>query len=102
MVYLKIMKTKTSPCPITKVVLLLSDAWTMMILYQLNTKSMRFCELERALNGISTRTLTLKLHKLIEEDMVTKDALGMYMTTKRGKGLRIIKKAMRRYEETYL
>lgn len=89
-------------CPITKVVELLSDRWTMLILYQLNRGAKRFCEIELALAGISTRTLTLKLAKLGQEGMVTKDETGSYMTTKRGQGLKLIEKAMRRYEKEYL
>jgi DNA-binding HxlR family transcriptional regulator len=89
-------------CPITKVAQLLSDSWTMLIVYQLNTGPKRFCELERALEGISTRTLTLKLNKLIEEGMVEKDENGIYVSTKRCKGLKLIENAMRKYEQQYL
>ncbi len=89
-------------CPITKVAQLLSDSWTMLILYQLNGGPKRFCDLERALEGISTRTLTLKLAKLTDEGVVTKDDQGAYITTKRGKGLKLIENAMRRYEREYL
>ena len=89
-------------CPVTKVAQLLSDSWTMLILYQLNQGAKRFCELERALEGISTRTLTLKLKKLTEDGMVIKDAEGNYETTERAKGLKLIENAMRRYEKEYL
>jgi len=89
-------------CPVTKVAQLLSDSWTMLILYQLNQGAKRFCELERALEGISTRTLTLKLKKLTEDGMVIKDAEGNYATTERAKGLKLIENAMRRYEKEYL
>ena len=89
-------------CPIAKVAQLLSDSWTMLILYQLNHGTKRFCELERALEGISTRTLTLKLKKLTEDGMVIKDDEGNYETTKRAKGLKLIENAMRRYEKEYL
>lgn len=89
-------------CPITKVAQLLSDPWTMLVLYQLNQSPKRFCELERALEGISTRTLTLKLKKLTEEELVSKDEEGFYVTTRRGKGLKLVENAMRRYEKEYL
>ncbi|HEX8591421.1 MAG TPA: helix-turn-helix domain-containing protein [Candidatus Paceibacterota bacterium] len=96
------MKKSDVTCPITKVAQLLSDSWTMLILYQLNHGAKRFCDLERALEGISTRTLTLKLKKLVEDGMVTKDEGGKYMTTKRGQGLKLVENAMKRYEERYL
>ncbi|HEX2792780.1 MAG TPA: helix-turn-helix domain-containing protein [Candidatus Paceibacterota bacterium] len=92
----------TDACPIAKVARLLSDTWTMMIVHRLNEGPKRFCELERALDGISTRTLTLKLAKLAEDGMVTKAEDGRYLTTERGKGLRRVERAMMRYQEDYL
>lgn len=89
-------------CPITKVAQLLSDSWTMLILYQLNHGAKRFCDLERSLEGISTRTLTLKLKKLIDNELIAKDENGSYFTTKRGKGIKLIENAMRKYEKEYL
>jgi len=80
----------------------LSDTWTMLIMHYLIRKPMGFCELERALDGISTRTLTLKLTKLTHEKMVTKDKEGMYTATARGKGLKTVEKAMMQYQKRYL
>lgn len=96
------MKEAEITCPISKVAKILSDSWTMLILYQLNSGAKRFCDLERALIGISTRTLTLKLKKLTEEGLVQKNESGLYETTKRGKGLKLIENAMRQYEKKYL
>ncbi len=96
------MKKAEIVCPITKVVQLLSDSWTMLILYQLNHGAKRFCELERALFGISTRTLTIKLKKLLDDGLIANDENGDYSTTKQGKGLKLIENAMRRYEKEYL
>ena len=96
------MKPAKSTCPITKVALILSDTWTMLIVHHLNEGPKRFCELERALDGISTRTLTLKLTTLSCEKLVMKDAEGYYSTTERGRGLKIVENAMRRYDEKYL
>lgn len=96
------MKKAEETCPITKVAQILSDRWTMLILYQLNSGAKRFCDLERTLVGISTRTLTLKLKKLTEEGLVLKNATGLYETTPRGKGLKLIENAMKQYEKKYL
>jgi DNA-binding HxlR family transcriptional regulator len=93
--------TVHTDCPITKVATLLSDTWTMLIMHTLTEKSSRFCEIEAALPGISTRTLTLKLQKLTAEGLVEKDG-ALYSATKKGAGLKIIEKAMRKYSETYL
>lgn len=96
------MKTAEITCPITKVAGLLSDTWTMLIMHYLIEGPKRFCELELALDGISTRTLTLKLKRLTEEKLIEKTEKGFYTATKQGKGLRLVENAMRRYEEKYL
>ncbi|MBI2048326.1 MAG: helix-turn-helix transcriptional regulator [Parcubacteria group bacterium] len=95
-------KEPTQECPITKVAQVLSDTWTMLIMHHLIKKPLGFCDLERALDGISTRTLTLKLTKLMEEKMVAKDKRGLYTATARGKGLKAVEKAMMRYQKVYL
>lgn len=89
-------------CPVTKTIELLSDKWTMLIMRALTEGPKRFCELEQWLGNISTRTLTLKLQKLQEQEMVTKSDEGLYTATKKGDGLKIIEKAMVKYSEMYL
>lgn len=96
------MKKNQPNCPITQVVMILSDTWTMMILHYLFEGPKRFCDLERALDGISTRTLTLKLSKLISDRMAIKDTDGQYTLTKQGKGLEVVEKAMTGYQKRYL
>jgi DNA-binding HxlR family transcriptional regulator len=96
------MKSGDVKCPITKVALLLSDSWTMLTMHFLIEGPKRFCELEKLLSGISTRTLTLKLNKLIEEGMVSKNKDGVYLATKKGKGLKVIEDSMRKYEKKFL
>jgi DNA-binding HxlR family transcriptional regulator len=82
--------------------LLLSDTWTMLIMHNLQAGPKGFCDLERDLAGISTRTLTNKLKKLEEEKMVKKNKDGQYQATEKGKGLRAVETAMRKYGEKYL
>lgn len=96
------MKPGETACPITKVAKLLSDTWTMLVMHALLSGPKRFCELERELPGISTRTLTLKLGKLTEEGLVAKTSTGSYSATERGRGLKLIENAMKKYEEKYL
>jgi DNA-binding HxlR family transcriptional regulator len=96
------MKPFKTDCPVTKTAQLLSDTWTMLITKALLDGPKGFCELERELHGISTRTLTLKLQKLEKERMVQKMRDGSYRATKRGEGLKIVERAMRRYGEKYL
>ena len=96
------MKPIKTTCPVTKTACLLSDTWTMLITKTLLEGPKGFCELERELPGISTRTLTLKLQKLEEEKILRKLKNGTYQATKRGEGLKIVERAMRRYGERYL
>ena len=74
----------------------------MLIIRDLLEGPRRFCELERSLLGISTRTLTIKLKTLESEKLVRKLASGAYAATTRGKGLRTVESAMRRYGEKFL
>jgi DNA-binding HxlR family transcriptional regulator len=62
----------------------------------------RFCELEKFLDGISTRTLTIKLSKILEDGMIAKKDDGSYSATKKGKGLKLIEDSMRKYEKKYM
>ena len=98
------MKTpkSTTACPITKVAKLLSDTWTMLIMHYLLKEPRHFCELERSLPGISTRTLTLKLRKLVALNMLKKTKDGLYTATRKGEGLKLVEKAMKSYQERFL
>ena len=89
-------------CPITEVAELLSDTWTMLIMRSLTEGPKRFCELESWLGGISTRTLTLKLKRLKKLGLLEKSDTGVYAATEKGKGLKIIERAMLKYSEQYL
>lgn len=103
---MKTVDVKTQACPITRVAKLLSDTWTMLIMHAFlndpESPEMRFCELERALSGISTRTLTNKLKTLESEGLLEKTDTGAYKITKRGQGLQIIEDSMRTYEKKFL
>lgn len=97
------MKPEMSACnAMEKTARLLSDVWTMLVMHDLQTGPKRFCELERSLEGISTRTLTNKLRKLEEDKMIEKTKEGSYQATEKGKGLKAIETAMRKYGEKYL
>lgn len=89
-------------CPVQKTAELLSDTWTMLILRDLLKGPQRFCDLERSLEGISTRTLTLKLQKLERDRIIAKSKTGSYIATAKGRGLGPIERAMRSYGAKYL
>ena len=89
-------------CPITGVAELLSDTWTMLIMRSLTESPKRFTELQTWLETISSRTLTLKLKKLVKVGLVAKSKEGVYAATEKGKGLKVIERAMIKYGEQYL
>jgi DNA-binding HxlR family transcriptional regulator len=66
----------------------------MLIIRDLLASPMRFCELERSLAGISTRTLTSKLKRLEAEGIALKSDDVHYTLTPRGKNLKKVITAM--------
>lgn len=52
---LKIINASDADCPVKKALNILSGKWTMMILYQINTRTIRYGELKRAVVGISEK-----------------------------------------------
>ena len=80
-------------CPIAKIADLLSDPWTMLIIRDLLRSPMRFSELERSLTSVSSRTLALKLKRLLDEKIIAKSGMR-YSITPQGKKLSRVIKAM--------
>jgi hypothetical protein len=54
-------------CPVCRTAEVVCGKWTLLLIKELADGQSRFCELERALEGISPRTLSLRLRAL--EDM---------------------------------
>jgi DNA-binding HxlR family transcriptional regulator len=59
-----------NPCPVGCCAEIISGKWTLLVIRDLADGSQRFCELERSLEGISPRTLSLRLRALEEQDIV--------------------------------
>ena len=59
-----------SQCPVCRTAEVVCGKWTLLIIRDLAEGSSRFCELERSLEGISPRTLSLRLRALEEEGIV--------------------------------
>jgi DNA-binding HxlR family transcriptional regulator len=57
-------------CPVCRTAEVISGKWTLLIIRDLAASSLRFCELERSLEGISPRTLSLRLRALEEQEIV--------------------------------
>lgn len=52
---------------------ILGDKWTPLLLHALNDEPLSFCQIESALDGISPRTLSQRLEKLVLEGIIVKD-----------------------------
>jgi DNA-binding HxlR family transcriptional regulator len=88
-------------CPTAKVASLLSDQWTMLIIRDLLRAPMRFSELLASLHGVSTRTLVLKLKRLEDMDIITKQD-PWYTMTPSGKKIKPILDEMEKYGKKFL
>jgi DNA-binding HxlR family transcriptional regulator len=82
--------------------------WTLLVIRDLAEGSSRFCELERSLEGISPRTLSLRLRALEEEGIVERHTFPEvpprveYALTQKGEALVPLVEDMRRYGRRWL
>jgi DNA-binding HxlR family transcriptional regulator len=82
--------------------------WTLLVIRDLAEGSSRFCELERSLEGISPRTLSLRLRALEEEGIVERHTFPEvpprveYALTQKGEALVPLVEDMRRYGTRWL
>src|SRR4051812_49801242 len=97
-----------SSCPVSACAEILSGKWTILLIRDLADGRARFCELERSLEGISPRTLSLRLRALEEEGIVTRRTFPEvpprveYELTEKGRALVPIIESMRRYGSEWL
>ena len=57
-------------CPVCRTADVIAGKWTLLVIRDLAEGKARFCELERSLEGISPRTLSLRLRALESEGLV--------------------------------
>src|SRR5437762_6928181 len=97
-----------SPCPVGCCAEIISGKWTLLVIRDLAEGSCRFCELERSLEGISPRTLSLRLRALEEHGIVERKTFPEvpprveYSLTPKGKALAPIIEDMRSYGREWL
>jgi DNA-binding HxlR family transcriptional regulator len=90
-------------CPVCRTVDVVCGKWTLLLVRELAEGRWRFCELERSLQGISPRTLSLRLRALEEEGIVERHAHAEvpprieYALTEKGRALLPIIEGMREY-----
>jgi DNA-binding HxlR family transcriptional regulator len=97
-----------SRCPVCRTAEIISGKWTLLLIRDLADGSRRFCELERSLEGISPRTLSLRLRALEEEGIVARNTFPEvpprveYALTEKGEALVPLIEDMRRYGRRWL
>ena len=97
-----------SSCPVCRTADIVCGKWTLLLVRDLAEGRSRFCELERSLNGISPRTLSLRLRALEEEGIVERQTYAEvpprveYALTDKGRALIPIIDGMRSYGEQWL
>ncbi|MDA2385105.1 helix-turn-helix domain-containing protein [Bacillus cereus] len=96
-----------SKCPIEKTMSVIGGKWTFLILRDLFLGPKRFAEIEKSLNGISPRTLSLRLKELEKENIIKREIYSTmpphveYSLTKKGETLRPIFEAMKSWGNTW-
>jgi DNA-binding HxlR family transcriptional regulator len=97
-----------SQCPVCRTAEVVCGKWTLLLIRDLAEGSSRFCELERSLEGISPRTLSLRLRALEEEGIVERHTFPEvpprveYALTEKGRALVPLVEDMRRYGTRWL
>jgi DNA-binding HxlR family transcriptional regulator len=97
-----------STCPVCRTAEIVCGKWTLLVIRDLADGRSRFCELERSLQGISPRTLSLRLRALEEEGIVRRQTYPEvpprveYALTEKGRALVPLIEDMRTYGRQWL
>jgi DNA-binding HxlR family transcriptional regulator len=95
-------------CPVCACAEIISGKWTLLVIRDLAAGNRRFCELERSLDGISPRTLSLRLRALEECGVVARHTYPEvpprvdYALTEKGRALSPLNDDMRDYGARWL
>jgi DNA-binding HxlR family transcriptional regulator len=95
-------------CPVCRTAEIVCGKWTLLVIRDLAEGRSRFCELERSLQGISPRTLSLRLRALEEEGIVRRRTYPEvpprveYALTEKGRALVPLIEDMRTYGREWL
>ncbi len=95
-------------CPVCRTAEIVCGKWTLLLIRDLADGRSRFCELERSLQGISPRTLSLRLRALEEEGVVARQTFPEvpprveYALTEKGRALVPLIEDMRTYGRRWL
>jgi len=99
---------RNDECPVCRTAEVISGKWTLLVIRDLADGERRFCELERSLEGISPRTLSLRLRALEAEGIVKRHTYPEvpprveYVLTDKGEALAPLIEDMRSYGRRWL
>src|ERR1700761_6803193 len=102
------MASSNESCPVCRTAEIVCGKWTLLVIRDLAEGRSRFCELERSLQGISPRTLSLRLRALEEEGVVERQTFPEvpprveYVLTAKGRALVPLIEDMRAYGTEWL
>lgn len=88
--------TEKTVCNVHRAVELIGSKWTLLVLHNLCSSKKGFNELQRALDGISPRILSLRLKEMVEHGLITKTIFPTtppqveYALTPKGESLKSI------------
>lgn len=97
-----------SNCPVCRCAEIVSGKWTLLVIRDLADGPSRFCELERSLDGISPRTLSLRLRALEDHGIIARHTYPEvpprveYVLTEKGSALVPLIDDMRAYGRKWL
>lgn len=95
-------------CPVCRTAEIVCGKWTLLLIRDLAAGKSRFCELERSLEGISPRTLSLRLRALEAEGIIERRTYPEvpprveYRLTPKGEALVPLVEQMRAYGRSWL
>ena len=98
----------SNDCPVCATAEVVCAKWTLLLVRDLAEGRSRFCELERSLEGISPRTLSLRLRALEEHGIIERRTFPEvpprveYSLTVKGRALVPIIEDMRAYGREWL
>ena len=101
------MKKDMPDCPIETTLTLISNRWTVLILWDLLDGVKRFGELKKLLGGVSQKVLTANLRQMEEAGLLTRTVYAEvpprveYALTETGRSLRPVLEAMLEWGTRY-
>jgi DNA-binding HxlR family transcriptional regulator len=100
--------TESYGCPVARTAQIIGNKWTPLILRDLAHGQRRFSELERSLHGISPKTLSERLKRLEEAEVIERHCFAEvpprveYILTEKGHALLPVIDCMREFGRQWL